>query len=45
MNKHQHWEENRDIGEKLLASVKQMKTEQAAKEHKVNSAYPQSFRE
>ncbi|MDQ6990914.1 MAG: helix-turn-helix domain-containing protein [Mariprofundaceae bacterium] len=35
MNKHQQWEENRDLGQELLASVKQMKAGQAANEHKV----------
>jgi len=35
MSKHQQWEENRDLGEELLTSVKQMKVGQAAKEHHV----------
>jgi len=35
MNNHQQWEENRNLGEELLASVKQMKIGQAAQEHHI----------
>jgi len=35
MNKHQQWEESRNLGEELLASVKQMKSGQVAKEHHI----------
>jgi len=35
MKKNQQWKESRNLGEELLASVKQMKTGQAAKEHHI----------